>query len=767
MLDNVEPVENLQSFARAAARSFESRTVNSKLVDESTAEGWEIAKTNVSTTRLVRPKNHGKSLEDRVWTLLYRMGFPYLSGEGGGSLTINPKDPASLKTNIDVVGIDTELAVAIECKSAEKPAKRPTFMEEVGKHRLIRESFSNALKQDFPSEQKRQTVLAMFLSKILLSDNDRTRAKEANIVIFDEIDLAYYETLVSHLGSAAKYQFFADMLPGKEVAGLRIRVPAIRFKMGGQHCYTFTLSPEYLLKICYVSHRSKGKASDVDAYQRMVARSRLKKICKYISDNGYFPTSIVINLDNKRLNFERISQVQEDDALLGWLEIRPAYKSAWIIDGQHRLFAYSGHERAAKARLSVLAFGGLKPSDQARLFIDINSKQKRVPQILLQTLIAELNWDAEDPAVRVAAIISKAIQVLDQDAESPFFARIQTSEESKDSKRCITITSLHSAIDRAKLYIGKEKQGHILNYGPLWAGESFQTLKRTTYILNNWFSVIRNAALDWWEKGAELGGGLAMNDGVSTCLAVLRSAFEHLFAQGKQLVQLDDEDLFECLKPYVKALANYLGSLSDDDRKRFRELRGTQGIVARTRKCQKAMRDSLPSFNPEGLERYLEEEKTQTNSKAKDVIDRIERSLQRAVLEELKREFGPEDSGWWIEGVHKSIRLEVGKRFEEGDGKRGSKEHYFDLIHYRKIAMDKWELFQNILAFGKKGAGKDKGTSWMNFVNEKRKIISHASSAISLSIQDLMELQDYEGRLDQQLAARSTSESEESGVAAE
>ena len=179
------------------------------------------------------------------------------------------------------------------------------------------------------------------------------------------------------------------------------------------------------------------------------------------------------------------------------------------------------------------------------------------------------------------------------------------------------------------------------------------------------------------------------------------------------------------------------------------------------------MRDSLPSFNPEGLERYLEEEKTQTNSKAKDVIDRIERSLQRAVLEELKREFGPEDSGWWIEGVHKSIRLEVGKRFEEGDGKRGSKEHYFDLIHYRKIAMDKWELFQNILAFGKKGAGKDKGTSWMNFVNEKRKIISHASSAISLSIQDLMELQDYEGRLDQQLAARSTSESEESGVAAE
>jgi|SRR5271165_537577 len=762
MLDNIQPVENLQSFARAAARSFESRTVNSKLVDEFTGQGWEIAKTNASTTRLIRSKNHGKRLEDRVWTLLYRMQFPYLSGEGGGTLTIKPKDPTSPKTKIDIVGIDTELAVAFECKSVEKPAKRPTFMEEVGKHSLIREPFSNAMKQDFPSEQKRQTVLAIFLSNVLLSDNDRARAKEANIVIFDEADLAYYETLVNHLGSAAKYQFFADMVPGKEIPGLRIRIPAIRFKMGGQHCYTFTLSPEYLLKICYVSHRSKGKASDVDAYQRMVAKSRLNKIRKYISDNGYFPTSIVVNLDNKRLNFERVSQTQEDDALMGWLDIKPAYKSAWIIDGQHRLFGYSGHERAAKARLSVLAFGGLKPSDQARLFIDINSRQKKVPQILLQTLIAELNWDAEDPDVRVSAIISKAIQVLDADQESPFTGRIQTSEDSKDLRRCVTITSLYYAIDRAKLYISKEKHGQIVSYGPLWAGESFKTLKRTIYILNEWFSLIRSAAPDWWEKGAEPGGGLAMNDGVSTCLAVLRSAFEHLSIQGKRLVELDNEDLFECIKPHGEALANYLGSLSEDDRKRFRELRGTQGIVARTRKCQKAIRDAVPSFNPEGLERYLEEEKAQTNSKAKEVIDRIERALQQVVLEELKREFGPEDSGWWLAGVPKLVRLEVGKRFEEDDGKRGSKEHYFDLIHYRKIAMENWDLFQDILSFGKKGAGKDKGTSWMNDLNEKRKTVSHASSAISLSLQDLVELQDYEKQLNQKLAARSTSESQES-----
>ena len=76
-------------------------------------------------------------------------------------------------------------------------------------------------------------------------------------MLFDDRDLAYYESLISHLGSAAKYQFFADMMPGKEVPGLRIRMPAIRFKMGGSICYSFTVSPDYLLKICYLVSESK------------------------------------------------------------------------------------------------------------------------------------------------------------------------------------------------------------------------------------------------------------------------------------------------------------------------------------------------------------------------------------------------------------------------------------------------------------------------------------------------------------------------------
>src|SRR3972149_1919887 len=324
MLDNIDIVDNLRGLARAKGRDYETKTVHPAIVEELLSKGWSEDKKNKRSVRLIRKKSHNAHLEDRVWSLLYRMGFGHLSGEGGATLLVNPKEADSPKTQIDVVGIDDEIAVAIECKSTEKPSRRPQFQEELGKHTLIRERFSNSVNKQYAAPFKRQVVLAMFISNISLSENDKARAKEANVMLFEEQDLNYYESLVSHLGPAAKYQFLADMLPGKPIPGLAIRVPAIKTKMGGSNCYTFSISPEYLLKISYVSHRSKGKASDVDTYQRMLRKSRLNQIRQYISNDGIFPTSIVVNLDGKRLQFERIHQktdpkTDQGSGLLGWL----------------------------------------------------------------------------------------------------------------------------------------------------------------------------------------------------------------------------------------------------------------------------------------------------------------------------------------------------------------------------------------------------------------------------------------------------------------
>jgi hypothetical protein len=94
--------------------------------------------------------------------------------------------------------------------------------------------------------------------------------------------------------------------------------------------------------------------------------------------------------------------------------------------------------------------------------------------------------------------------------------------------------------------------------------------------------------------------------------------------------------------------------------------------------------------------------------------------LQEFIVDELKREFGTSDDVWWYEGVPAQIRSRVTQRMEEEKNKRGGKEYYFDLIDYRKIIADNWNLFEKVFAFGK--GNKDKRTEWLDFVNEQGKL---------------------------------------------
>lgn len=681
-------------------------------------------------------------------------------------LLLDSKKPEGPTNQLDVVGIDSELVLGIECKTSEKYAKRPQFQSELAKFSDFRERLAKAASSQWPSPHKRQTALLFFTCNINLSDNDRERAKQSNVFLFDEKDLEYYEKLVSQIGPAAKYQFFADMLPGKTVPGLEIKVPAVKTKMGPYNCYTFPISPEYLLKISYVSHRTKGKASDINTYQRMIAKSRLTAIRQYITEKGIFPTNIVVNLEKKCITFQRVQQENEKDesdasGTLGWLHLRPAYKSAWIIDGQHRLFSYSGHPRAKTGHLAVLAFEGIPPSAQARLFVDINAKQKSVKPSLLQELYSELNWDAEDPSIRVQAIVSKAVQILDSDKDSPLFERIRTADSTKDAKRCISLASVYGALEKQNFYIVKASKGHLIETGPLWAGSNDETLSRTTTVIKGWLNILRNGASDWWDLGSGDGGGFAMNDSITACINVLKSVLVHLESNGRNLHELSSAELVQAVQPYAKELGKYFGNLNLDERKRYRDLRGSQGQTARTRRCQQAIREGFPKFDPPGLDDFIKSEKEQTNLKAKLVIDRIEVLLKKAVMDELKQEFTTDENAWWQEGIPKPIRLEVAKRQENDDNRRGIREAYFDLIDYRNVALANWTVFQNLLGYGKKNDSKDKQTKWMVEVNELRNQVAHASSGVMLKTDALAQLEEYEEWLKKKVAFVGDDEGEE------
>jgi DNA sulfur modification protein DndB len=539
------------------------------------------------------------------------------------------------------------------------------------------------------------------------------------------------------------------MLPGRRIHGLEIKVPALQSKLGKYTCYTFSISPEYLLKIAYVSHRAKGKATDVDTYQRMIKKSRLRKIREYIDQNGIFPTNIVVSLEGRRhVNFEPWkNEGAKEGAKHGMLVLTPSYRCAWIIDGQHRLFGYSGHRKAETSHLSVLAFDGLPASKQAQLFIDINHEQKSVKRSLLQELYAELNWDADDEDKRVSAIVSKAVQVLNEDKESPFVGRILFADETRTDTRCITLESFFRTLNQPGMFTVRTP----VAYGPLWTGDNADTLRRVVQVTKGWFGFIRDSVPDWWQLGAADGGGLSMNDGVSVCMGVLRSVFQHLADKKHlKLILLSNSELVDVLRPFGEALSQFLGSYSPVERVEFRAgARGNQGQTATRRKCEKALNAAVADFAPPGLAEALKLQEAKTNDEAYRLITQLEQTLHKFIISSLKLEYGDDVTDpWWYRGVQEQIRKKATLRLEET--MEGRKELYLDLIDFRTIVVNNWPIFQNSLGFGKSGS-KEVKTAWMQKLNEMRKIVMHPAKQQTITFEQLAQLKEYREMLNQNL----------------
>jgi hypothetical protein len=112
MIENVLPRESLRLLCRRKFKRTESRTVGHLEVEALVAEGWDTVKTSKSGARMERAKPLSKDLEDRIWSLFYRMGFPFLSGDGGASIVSNQNEPP-LTNQIDCVAIDAEVALGV------------------------------------------------------------------------------------------------------------------------------------------------------------------------------------------------------------------------------------------------------------------------------------------------------------------------------------------------------------------------------------------------------------------------------------------------------------------------------------------------------------------------------------------------------------------------------------------------------------------------------------------------------------------------------
>ena len=625
------------------------------------ADGWRVLRRNKRSIRLCRDKPIDRQLEDDVWSLFYRMGFEELNADRNFTIQLSENAPPR---QLDVFAKDHQTAFIVECThSRDNGAKSvKALIDKIG---AIRQEVVKAVHSHYGRDPKLKTKFAIATRNIDWRAADRARAADAGVAVITEDDIAYFQKLTDILKSAARFQFLARYLRGERVEGLRARVPATRGKIGETTFYNFLISPHDLLRIAYISHKAKWSNDDLETYQLMVKPTRLKALGRYIDDGGVFPTNIVVNAKVDKLRFE-IKETFEDTAT-GTLNLPGQYGSAWIIDGQHRLYGYAYARRGPQddqSVVSVLAYENLPIREEIQMFVDINTRQVKVSRNLVNEIVSSLDIEHDDPKRRLEALCARVALRLDGLRDSPVQGRILTVAQDKTNVRCLTLTSLADGIFENNFLgtlskAGKGAAGLVIHPGPLGEVSTIPELilEKASQALAGYFELFADALPEHWALGDAKGGYLCTNLGLRALMKLLRRLIQFVERDGTRTVLLDAPDIVTRVAPLVQPLLTYFKTADPADIARFRNRGSSLGSVDQN--CLQLMAiiyDGIRAFDLPEIKKYIESQDAEGTRRAKDMIDEINHILFEDVLARLKEKYGEKNEAWWNLGVPKSVR---------------------------------------------------------------------------------------------------------------
>lgn len=324
----------------------------------------------------------GLEFESGVRSSLKRIGFRHV--EGGPTFKVGGHQ-------IDACGGWDDVLIVVECRqSSAKDASVHDLISEVrGKQPAIRQGFRKLEKY----KTYRRFEFAIVTRNIKHTRGDHEIAsRKPRVHLIDFRALEYYQRLVSLIGwRGALFNLLGELQVEPREFDLP-RVPALKVRLGKNLLgYLFWCEPHQLLKIAYVARRESGRET---YYQRMLSAQRLGAIERFIQHGGLFPNNIIVTFD-KRPQF-RPKRAYNDSwpswMQLGELIFPKSYRSCWVIDGQHRLYAFGRLAPSPSTqKIAVFAFEALPEPKQANFFIQINKQQRPVSPDLIWDLEGEMS----------------------------------------------------------------------------------------------------------------------------------------------------------------------------------------------------------------------------------------------------------------------------------------------------------------------------------------------------------------------------------------
>jgi DGQHR domain-containing protein len=738
--------DEINSAFRLRKRNFVEQGVHPADVAEYEAKGWELRREGKRSSRIRRDKPHDKLLEDRVWCLFKSMGSQVINDERF-NISFSRRDGNIGKKQIDVYAEDSETVVVVECKSRIDRGRR-SLQKDLQETISLQSYFRAEINRRFKNRTKPKIIWIYATNNILWSAPDLERAADGDIRIITENEIQYFETFLKHMGPAGKYQILGEFLKGQKVPGLGNRkIPAIKGRIGGETFYSFVTTPRDLMKIAFINHQALNHPDGRPAYQRMVTSSRLKEIGGFIEKGGFFPTNILVNFSDAP-RWDLISNQENTDPNIkfGWITLPSKYRSAWIIDGQHRLYGFSHlDDKYLDESLFVLAFEKMAVQKEADLFITINHKQKSVPKSLLVSLLADIRMGDSDPSTALSALGSAIIRALNVEKSSPLLRRFAIHGVPPEPSQNLTISEGVNGLRRSGL-VGKIA-GKNLAPGPLSAITDDETVERASGVLATYFEEVRVANPERWEAGRDR--YIATNPGIRAHMAVIAEAVSYLSHKRSLDFALLAQDAFSKeIVRFCQPIFDYIRNASDDEiQAKFSRRFGEGGVKEYTYHLMQVLADTHPDFGTDEFQRWIEQSSSEKIDEVNQFLMKLAERLTDCVIDTLKKVHGThrlssDEAAFWEIGVESErIRSNAFSKQQKDKTRRKPKEAYLDIVDLAEIVkqQNNWDHFEHIFKNPRSNerAGQKYYLGWIQTFNELRNIAAHKNQLKTYSDDDL------------------------------
>ena len=560
--------------------------------------------------------SHDKLLEKKIWRLLYNFGPIFINDPKG----LNEK---SLEFNIDTSEVDNtpkdvyqidgiaifdnlldpskKFIIVQESKSAGKLKSSSDLNSYIDEFHTRKNVIKSRIDRIFAYKMNVIFVLSTKNYKWEPSQKEKV-LKDSDIIILSEIEQQYLQDCYD----ISKNNFFVfnqflgffkkstKCYPKTQVVGF------VTNSVGMGEAITFSISAKKMMALTSVSHKRAKNIYQAQSdgglqeshYQRVLKKKRIGEIGRFLEEKKEpFQNNILVSFRGNRPQHLRTDQLHDKGENRGHLVTIEGFPGTFhVIDGQHRLFGYSGVQSSEildDHLLIVTAFRNIDEKQEASLFLDVNRNQTKVDTGLMQEVERMIGFSSKGES-QVKFMCNCICQDLRDLQESPFFNPkcIKDSEFSRDTSAKMTVADLSTSLKTSGLLGSKS-----FTRGLLMVDDDYNsTIDFATQFLIRVFDELKLRTSDLWFEKDTLGrkklasNNILMNYAIGGIFVLIGRFVKHAYRD--QLQDIKHSDIEKKIEPYIDHLIEKLNSFDAtklnyffgfDDINERRKYRGVRG----------------------------------------------------------------------------------------------------------------------------------------------------------------------------------------------